>query len=82
MKITVIPKEKKQGTIPYDEIPVGTVYEIDGFTGTATMLKLECGEAVFLSENGANYFQKGTAYKGKPAAKILGKLKEIIVEKK
>ena len=81
MKVTVKPKQTKEFKIPFDEIPVGSVYVVRYCNGPVA-LKLEDNEAVLLSYSGSDaaWLELATDYKGIPAYKILGKLTEIIVE--
>jgi len=80
MKITVEPKAKPEPKeIPYNDIEPGTVYQIvDG----PIALKLKDGMAVLLNRTGSedNYLEIARGHKGRPATKILGRIKEIIVE--
>ena len=80
MKVTIVPKEKEDNEeIPFDEIPVGTVYIAESKAGPMA-LKLEDGEAALLTFNNDDWFVLADGHKGTPAYKILGKLTEIIVE--
>jgi len=79
IKITVIPKEKpKPKKAPYFEIEPGTVYEVlDG----AAILKVDAKNAVLLKGHaGCDFLGIAHGYKNYCATKILGRLKEIIVE--
>lgn len=80
MKVTIIPKKKPEiKDIPYNDIPVGMVYTCK--YGGNIMLKLKYNEAAALSfANGVDCFCMADITKNESAAKILGKLKEIIVE--
>jgi len=76
MKITETQKPK---SIPYTEIKPGMVFVVrDG----CKMLKLENNEAVLLTWpcGIADRFDLASGYKGEPATKILGYVKEIIVK--
>jgi len=81
MKITVIPKEKPEPKkILYDEIEPGTAY-VCAFQGNV-MLKLQNGEAAALTfaDTDSECFSIACVTKGQPATKILGRLREIVVE--
>lgn len=76
MKITV--REKQEKTIPYDEIKPGQVYEIENGT---KLLKLKEQNAIVLSySDGRDWLGIARGLKIFPAVKILGTIKEIIVE--
>jgi len=79
MKITVEPKVKEEPKeIPYGDIEPGTVYMV---VHGAVLLKLDESEAIaLLHSDGENWFVQAKGFIGCPATKILGKLKEIIVE--
>ena len=80
MKVTIIPKKEKQEEIAYNKIPTGTVYISTQYNGI--MLKLTGSDAAVLTwSSGEDRFVIAHDSKYKPAIKILGKLKEIIVEK-
>ena len=79
MKVTVKPESKKEVCeIPFDKIPIGSVYEVsDG----AVLLKVTATDAIIFAGNGGcDFFGMAHSYKTFSAAKILGKLTEIIVE--
>jgi len=76
MKVTV--KEQKSCEIPFDEILIGYVYEVDD---GAVLFKVDGNNAViFKGFGGYDYLGLACGYKAFPAIKILGKLTEIIVE--
>lgn len=80
MKITVEPKQKQESKeVPYDDIEPGMVYQN---SWGVTLLKLEWGNAVLLlhSDGSSEWFAEAMGSVNKPAIKILGRIKEIIVE--
>ena len=79
MLITVIPKEKSESKeIPYKDIRLGMVYTIDS---GIVLLKLYDNKAIVLAwPNGEDFLQTAYGCKDRLATKILGRLKEIIVE--
>jgi len=78
MKVTVKSKQVVSVKIPFDEIPSGSVYELDN---GIVLLKVGFNNAVILKEHsGCDYFGMSYGYKCMPAIKILGKLTEVIVE--
>lgn len=77
MKITVAPKKEK--TIPYNEIAPGQVYQPQNSSVIA--LKLHEDNAVLLQRSDStDYLVVACGFKNVPASKILGQIKEIIVE--
>jgi hypothetical protein len=80
MKVTVKPKKVEKKEVPFNEIPVGSVYRIKYHNGPIA-LKLIYNEVVLLKYNdNEEWFEIAKALRCKPAYEVLGKLTEIIVE--